>query len=198
MELPTCGSLMYMLVIMTTKILLPPDLLKILPSVMWRRFFMSCPLPCCHSFPTLGNNMVIQTIKTTWFSMPKVLFIINNLLVIKRKIRISQPFIPCFVFYSVNLARRSCCISSSTMLTVTRKMWCVFSILFPWWFQKWLGLFAWINPCFCYLRTLSFNISQSFKSRSLYNLQWLSHSLAINTKSSSFMPHLGKESHASF
>lgn len=88
MELPTCGSLMSTSVAMPKLFFLPSDLLNLIPSLMWRRNFTSLPLSFFHSFPTLGNYMVIQAIKTTRFSMPQVMFIINNFLVIKTNIRI--------------------------------------------------------------------------------------------------------------
>ena len=81
MEPPICGSLMSTFVVKIAKSLLPLDIINILPSLMWRRPFTSLPLSCCHSLPALENHVVMQATKTTWFSMPWFLLIINMLVI---------------------------------------------------------------------------------------------------------------------
>ena len=73
-RLPTCGSLMSTLFAMATMVLLPPEFIDIILCLrMCRRVFIygfHNLLVQGHYFPPLGSNMVIQTMKCTWFSMP--------------------------------------------------------------------------------------------------------------------------------
>ena len=96
--LPICGSLMVTFVAMNAKILLPLDLLNLLPSLMWRMAYTSYIFPYYHFLPKLDNRMVIQATKVTLFYMPQILFTITNLLVIKVNFRILRLFIPCFSY----------------------------------------------------------------------------------------------------
>lgn len=93
MEPPTRDSLMTTSVAMTTISLLPPDLLNMFLPLRWRKPFMPHRLSCCHSLQSLNTYMVMETTKSTCFSMPYFMFITNNMIVIEMNIRILRVVI---------------------------------------------------------------------------------------------------------
>jgi len=173
MEPPTCGSLMSTYVAMIVKSLLPPYLLNLLPSLMWRRPFMSYPLSSYHSLPALENDVVVRAKKTTWFYTPWFLLIIN-VLVIKMNFRILRLFIPFLIVSCVILAMRAFLSSSSTIYTVMGVLRCVPIILFIRWLWQFLG-------SFCYIRALSFSVSHLGKES--HTISWNGYLKASNRNS---------------
>jgi len=105
-------------VVMTAKNILPLDLINLLPSLMWIRPFSSCPLSYCHSLAALDSHKVIQATITTCFFMPKIIFILNNVLVIKMNISIMRLFTVVFVVLGAILIMRSCLSSSFAMCII--------------------------------------------------------------------------------
>lgn len=186
MEPPTLGSLMATFVAMATMCPLPPDLLNMPLSLLWKRpFALHLPL-CYHSFPTPCKHMVMKTTKRTCMSMPWLMFILNNMVIIKMNmIIISGLVIPSLAI----MVMRACLSSLPAMCTITGWCWSVPSLLFLRRSQKYHGRL-------CLHWALSFIVSQACITRSLHNLQWSNHALAFSTKTSSFITHPSKKSHA--
>lgn len=136
MEPRARGSLMTILVAMGENFLLPPDLLNQFISLLWKRLFTLHPPFCCHSFPTVGNDMVMQTKKITSFLLWWFLLIISNMLIIKMNLWISRIIIPFLVVSSVIMVIRTYLSSSIATCTSMGWWWSVPINPLPWWVQQ--------------------------------------------------------------
>ena len=111
-----------------------------------------------------------------------------NILIIKMHSGIMIFIIPSLVVSGAIMVMGAC-LSFFTITCITIERWRSVNIIrLPWRVHQCLFSLD-------VLRTSFFRVPQTCIERLMQNLQWLGYALATNTKSSSFVPHLGEESH---
>ena len=122
--------------------------------------------------------------------MPYFTTMVINILVIKMHSGIMRLSIPSGVVSGAIMMMGARLDSFTATCTAVERWRSVPIIPLPWRVHQYLFAFD-------VLRTSFTTVPQTCITRSLHNLQWLSYALAMNAKSSSFVPHPSKESHAS-